>query len=112
MDKPGLLHVRVVEISFDEWRVNVTIVDSLMPGMHGPSSKLVQNRTSWELLSFSADYWQTHYVPWRLFLDPRVIRECAELATQANRRGSMIDWNDGTKVFSEYYLKGVGGYRK
>jgi hypothetical protein len=48
VEKPGLLHVRVVEISFDEWRVNVTIVDSLMPGMRGLPQSSCKIAASWE----------------------------------------------------------------
>jgi hypothetical protein len=105
VERPSLLHVRVSEISYDEWGVKATIVDSLLPGMRGISQSQCGIAASWKIFSFSTDFWQANYVPWRLFFDPKVIRGCVELAAQANQKGSMIDWNEAMNVFSEYYLE-------
>src|SRR5664279_4494048 len=107
VERPGIFHVRVSHISYDTWGVKATESDSLIPGMHRPRQSPFAIAASWGVFTFSADYWQAHYVPWRLFFDPRVVRICVELGAQANQRGSTIDWNDATKVFSEYHLKNV-----
>jgi hypothetical protein len=107
VERPGIFHVRVSHISYDKWGVKATAIDSLMPGMHRPRQSPFEFAASWGIFTFSADYWQAHYVAWRLFFDSRVVRVCVELGAQANQRGSTIDWNDAMKVFSEYYFKTV-----
>jgi hypothetical protein len=107
VEKPGIFHVRMSQISCDTWGVKATAVDSLMPGMHRVPQSPFEIRASWEIFSFSADYWHAQYVPWRFFFDPGVVCACLELGDQANQRGSTIDWNDAMNVFADYYRKDI-----
>lgn len=107
LERPGIFHVLVSQVSCDEWGMKGTLVDSLMPGTHRLRHNPREISAAWEIFAFSAGEWQPAYVPWRLFFDPMLVRSCIELGAQASQRGSTLACNDPNvmKLIFEYYRR-------
>ncbi len=105
VERPLVAHVRVTDICHDDWGVRLTITDLLKPGMHRLRNKVCSIAATWQIFSFSAGDWQAHYIPWKLFFDPTVIRGCGELGDAASQSQSMVALDDARQIFTEYYLR-------
>jgi hypothetical protein len=107
LEKPRIFRTLVSQISWDEWGMKATLVDSLMPGMHRLRHSPCEISAALEIFAFSAGEWQATYVPWRVFFDPMLVRSCIELGGQASQKGSTLACNDPNvmKLIFEHYRR-------
>jgi hypothetical protein len=105
-ERPLILHVRVTQVSFDDWGVKATITDLLSPGMHRVRQNPFEIASAWEIFSFSESDWDTPNIPEcrnRTFFHPMVLHPALERAAEANRNGATIDWDEFLAVVRPYY---------
>ena len=109
VERPLILHVRVTNISFDNFGVKAKATDLLQPGMHRVSQSSFDIFFAWETFAFSKGEWDTPNIPqcrFHLFFGASVVRPAIQLAAEANRTGSIIDWDEFLAVVREYHQRG------
>jgi len=109
VERPLVLHVRVTDISFDDWGVKAKATDLLQPGMQKIPQSPFDIFFAWEVFAFNKGEWDTPNIPqcrFRLFFDASVVRPAVKLVAEANRRGSIIDWGELEAVTKEYHQRG------
>jgi hypothetical protein len=105
VERPGIFHVRISQISVDAWGLKATATDMLTPGMYPFPASPDGVAMAWEVFSFNKLIWDFPNVPacrWTLYFDPVVIRALLELAAAAHHHGAMIDWKDAKAFLSTY----------
>lgn len=105
-ERPLILHVRVTQVSFDDWGVKAILTDLLSPGMHRVRQSPFEIASAWEIFSFTESDWDTPNIPQcrhRTFFHPTVVRPALELAGEANQTGATISWDKFLTVVRPYY---------
>jgi hypothetical protein len=105
VERPAIVYVQVSDVLSDDWGVKFTITDSCRPGMHRLSKSACPISAAWQIFSFDDGGWQAHYVPWRVFFDLEVIRNCVARANEKAKAGEVLEYDDGQEVFAEYYMR-------
>jgi hypothetical protein len=103
---PVILHVRVSQVSFDDWGVRAILTDLLSPGMHRVHRNPLKIGSAWEIFSFNEGNWDTPNIPQsrhRLFFHPSVVRPTVELGARVNRQEAVIDWDEFLVIVRPYY---------
>jgi hypothetical protein len=105
VERPVLVYVNVAEVIADDWGVKCTITDLSLPGMHKLQRSPCPISAAWVVLDSSDGVWHARYIPWRVFFDPQVIKECLARAEEQAEAGEVIGWDDGHKIFTGYYTR-------
>ena len=98
-----IVHVRLSQVSFDDWGVKATITDLLNPGMHRVPRNPFQFGVAWQIFSFAEGHWDTPAIclfRLRAFFDPKVIHAAKELAAEKSRNGETISPDDFRAICS------------
>lgn len=104
-ERPHIVHIQITSVLSDDWGMKATITDSRLPGMQRLPRSSCLIAAAWDVFELSTGDWQAHYVPWRLFFDPLVIEGCLARATEKAKTGRVIEWDDGHKIFGDYYAR-------
>ena len=105
VERPVIVYVNVSNVISDDWGVKCTITDSCLPGMPRLQRSSCQIAAAWEVLDCSDGDWRARYVPWQMFFDPQVIKECLARADERAKAGKVFEWDDRQKIFAEYYAR-------
>jgi hypothetical protein len=104
-ERPVIVYVTVTDVISDDWGVKATITDSCFPGMHRLRKSSCPIAAAWQIFSYSVGDWHAQYVPWRVFFDDEVIKECLALANEKAKADKAVEYDDGHKIFTEYDMR-------
>ena len=106
-ERPLISHLRVTQISFDDWGIKAKITDLLSPGMRCLPQNPFQISSAWEIFAFNKSDWDTPNIPqcrYRLFFHPTVLCAAIELAAKAVPYGKRVGWDEFLKITRDYYV--------
>ena len=107
VERPGgILHVRISEVSFDSEGVKAKSTDLLTPGMDRSPRNPFEFGAAWECFSHWQDTWDVpNFLGYRLtvYFDPAVVKAMVEIAGEAARKDSTIDFKEAKEWLSAYH---------
>jgi hypothetical protein len=105
VERPGVLHVRVSEVSCDDWGMKAKLTFLHTPGMYGAPGSSFTLAASWDTLSSNALEWDTPNIPacrWTTYFDPAIVQAIVGIAAEAHRKGSVIGFSEAKDWLSAY----------
>ena len=108
VERPGVLHVRVTEVSYDDWGMKAKLTLLQTPGMYGALGSSFILAASWDIFSSGALEWDTPNIPacrWRTYFDPAVVQAIVGIAAEAHKEGTVISYSEAKDWLSAYHRR-------